>query len=358
MVFLVLVSVACGAKTASGDLSEKVTNFDGYPLVWLGASYDVDEDGRADDLRVARSSVTPPFYNPRTGELLVPEIRTFSLGYGDCERPKGASACPIPLTMVFSAPCETYPLSNIAKSGSVNVRGVDTIVQAGGALRMETADFTVTISPVADSVTGTTEKALRIAEDLVPANAKARDALTGSDFRSRPANLCETQNGEGTSTPAPEEPSAAISVGVPSLVAGKVEIPISTGGSGFAAYSGFSIHLRWSSAVFSYSSVNITGGVLASPVCANAIADGDGGGVTVACVATGAATSTTGLLATIVLTPSVSGCSTLHLFTFGPPDNGVASNSTYTVDADTNAPQAAQYVDGTASVAGEACSQG
>jgi hypothetical protein len=168
-----------------------VRSFDEYALVWLGDSYDVDGDGKLDDLRVARTSVGRPFYNPVTGELLLPEIRTFSLGYGNCERPKGTSSCPIPLTMVFSAPCDNLSLPPVSTSRRVPLRGIDAIVQHNGAVRLETADFTVTISPVADSYSGTAEKALRIAGDLVPANAKAKSVLTGTDFRTRPADLCD-----------------------------------------------------------------------------------------------------------------------------------------------------------------------
>ena len=78
--------------------------------------------------------------------------------------------------------------------------------------------------------------------------------------------------------------------------------------------------------------------------------------MTYACTSTNAASiSTTGLLATIVLTPAASGCSALHLFTFGAPDGGVANDGTYTVDATANAPQTTAYVDGSANVAGQGC---
>jgi len=145
-------------------------------------------------------------------------------------------------------------------------------------------------------------------------------------------------------------------VGTPSLVSGKVQIPISTAGSGFAPYSGFSVHLRWTSSVFSFASANSTGTVIPSPFCPASVPDSDGAGVTYACTSTNAASiSTTGLLATIVLTPAASGCSALHLFTFGAPDGGVANDGTYTVDATANAPQTTAYVDGSANVAGQGC---
>jgi hypothetical protein len=186
---LVLLGGACRSETAHGDLAEKVTSFDQYPLVWLGPSYDVDGDGQPDAIRTARTASSPAFYDPTTGQLIRPEVRMFTISYGSCEIPDGASACPIPLTMVSSAPCETEPLSDIAKAGSVSVRGIDAIVQLNGGIRLETADFSLTVLAVADSDKGTTEKALRIARDLIPANAKAKSALTGSTFRATARSL-------------------------------------------------------------------------------------------------------------------------------------------------------------------------
>jgi SurA N-terminal domain len=157
-------------------------------------------------------------------------------------------------------------------------------------------------------------------------------------------------------TPTASEPATpTILVGAPSLTGGTVQVPVSTDGSGFAPYSGFSVHLRWSSSVFTYASASNTGTLIPSPFCPNPIVDSDGAGVTYACTSTSGSVTTTGLLATIVLTPAASGCSPLHLFTFGAPDGGAANDGTYTVDADTNAPQATAYVDGSASVAGQVC---
>ena len=150
-----------------------------------------------------------------------------------------------------------------------------------------------------------------------------------------------------------------IEIGATSLVAGKVDVPIITTGSGFTAYSGFSIHLRWDPGVFSFSSADITGSVIpGSPFCpaANtATYDSDGGGVVFGCSGLSGTTSSTGLLATIILTPAGSGCSALHLFTFGAPDGGTTGSGTYTNNPTT---QTNTYLDGTSDVAGAACSPG
>jgi hypothetical protein len=79
--------------------------------------------------------------------------------------------------------------------------------------------------------------------------------------------------------------------------------------------------------------------------------------VTVACASTGAPTTGTGELATIVLTP-LAGCSPLHLFTLGAPDGGTTITGSYTVDAVSTGPQLNVYADNSASSAGEAgCTQ-
>jgi hypothetical protein len=154
---------------------------------------------------------------------------------------------------------------------------------------------------------------------------------------------------------APDAPPA-ITVGAPALVAGNVQVPVSTTGSGLQAYSGFSLHLRWTPGVFSLASANSTGSVIASPFCAGPVADADGGGVVYGCTAVGSASTTAaGLLGTIVLTPGASGCSPLHLFTYGGADAGDESSGTYLVDPATNTAETLPTVDGSADVGGQAC---
>jgi hypothetical protein len=154
-----------------------------------------------------------------------------------------------------------------------------------------------------------------------------------------------------TATPA----APTILVGAPSLVGGTVQLPVNTTGSGFAPYSGFSVHLRWTSSVFTFASANSTGTVISSPFCPNPIVDSDGAGVIYACTSTSGSATTTGLLATIVLSPAASGCSPLHLFTFAGIDGGDSTTGTYTIDAGSNSPQTTAYTDGSANVAGQTC---
>lgn len=78
----------------------------------------------------------------------------------------------------------------------------------------------------------------------------------------------------------------AVDVAAPSLVSGKVKVPVLVWGTVSDAYSGFNLHMRWDPAVFSFSSADATGGVFdpaagtGSCVAPNTTAyDGDGGGV-------------------------------------------------------------------------------
>jgi len=184
------VSVGCRVQTASSDLSEKIKSFDEYPILWLGAEYDADGDGRPDPLTRARIGTSAEFRDPTTGEVIKPEFHWFSVSYGSCKIPEGEGSCPIPLTLDFAAPCEAPPLSGVAKKGTVKVRGIEGIVQSNGFVRLETADFTVTILAVGSSPEEQTEKALRIANDLVPANEKARASLRGTEFPIRTQGIC------------------------------------------------------------------------------------------------------------------------------------------------------------------------
>ena len=159
----------------------------------------------------------------------------------------------------------------------------------------------------------------------------------------------QTRQGRQRSAPT-------ITVGTPTLVAGKVRVPVSTTGTGLAAYTGFNVHLRWDQAVFSFSSANSTGTVIAGALCPAAVPDADGAGVTFACTSVGGAgTTAPGLLATIVLTPTGAGCSPLHLFTYGGADGGNASTGTYTIDATTHTPQPLTTIDARVGQSGAPC---
>lgn len=146
-----------------------------------------------------------------------------------------------------------------------------------------------------------------------------------------------------------------IEIGVPTLANGQVQIPVDTAGTGFAAYSGFTIHLTWSPVYFSFASANDADTVLPSPLCIGPKSDG-GAGVIFACASQGGSTTATGLLATFVLTPaSPPGCSRIHLFTLGGADDGDTSTGTFTVDASSNAPQTAATSDARIDGVAEPC---
>lgn len=173
--------------------------------------------------------------------------------------------------------------------------------------------------------------------------------------------LVET-NGPGTGPRAAAAgPGPQIVVGAPALVGGKVHVAVSAAGSGFDPYKSFSIHMRWDPAIFSpdVGGTSTAGTIIPSAFCPppSTAIDVDGGGVVVACTGLGGSTSATGLLATISMTPLVvSGCSALHLFTFGAPDGGTAGSGTFTGDATLQSkPQLNTYLDGTANVAGATC---
>ncbi len=134
-----------------------------------------------------------------------------------------------------------------------------------------------------------------------------------------------------------------MSIGTPSLVSGKVQVPVSASGGPPDPYIAFNIHLRFDPAVFSFASANNNGTVLPSPFCPAPVVDADGAGVIYACSSLGGSTTADGLIATIVLTPVASGCSNLHLFTLDAPDNGDSNTGTYTVNNADFTPQSMTY---------------
>lgn len=152
---------------------------------------------------------------------------------------------------------------------------------------------------------------------------------------------------------------ASIVVGTPALKDGKVQVPIIITGSIPMPYVGFVVHLRWDQAVFSSASASRTGTVLKSPICSQPVLDRDGGGATYECV--GVDTVATGLLGTFELSPAASGCSPLHLFTFGAPDVGDDRSGTYMEVVlhdnyrETWLTLPTQYMDGTADASGHPC---
>jgi hypothetical protein len=352
--------------------AQTATSFGEFSLFWLGSSYDSDGDGVGDmPLSAAYYLSGEAVVNPRTGAVISPAQRSFILAYGTCRIPKGRSQCGTPIGIVIEPPDnQSPPLAGV--EGQVAVRGVYAATYDGGALYIKTADVTITIMPsFASDGDEKLNQSLRIANQLLGANAKAAGITKDTDFRPVPGAAAPPTSIPGvgatsmtaakTATPPLSQPTIPaspttvnIAVGLPSLVGSKVYVPVITTGSG-AVYSGFSVHLRWDRAVFSSSPADSSGSTLEAPFCPAPILDSDGGGATYSCIATGGLTKATGLLTTIVLSPAGSGCSALHLFTYGDPDGGDAITGTFLVDAGSSKPLAAQYVDGSASVDGKTC---
>jgi hypothetical protein len=104
-------------------------------------------------------------------------------------------------------------------------------------------------------------------------------------------------------------------------------------GTGFNSYTGYQIHLTWNPAAFSFSSVNTVGALLDSTT--NGVlcipTDLGPGSYEIGCVGNlQQVFATGGLAATFILTPLQNGCSSLHLFTLGPPDGPTGATGQFT----------------------------
>ncbi len=138
-----------------------------------------------------------------------------------------------------------------------------------------------------------------------------------------------------------------ISIGAPSPSGGNLRVPINTTAP-TNPYSGANVTLTWDPALLSFSSVDTSGTTLAAAgtlLCLPAPYSGAGGtGELDSCSVIGSPSITSaGLLMTFVLTVKANGCSSLHLVTLGPPDNGGGTFGTYTIDAATGNAQANTY---------------
>ena len=206
---------ACGDSTvdADPDYPKKVREFDEFPILWLGETFDVDPVSTTEDLSSADLDVSPPLVDPNTGEAILEELRSYSVSYGTCVPPPGShQSCRVPLTMVFYAPCGTPNLAPALKKETKIVRGVDAIVEIDGKLRIETAEFTVIISPPGADPDDVTANAVQIAENLYGANEKAKHITKDSDFKVKPKDLCTDKPKKDDATPlasaTPSVPSA------------------------------------------------------------------------------------------------------------------------------------------------------
>ena len=186
----VILLLACSLLTACNedspqtaekprDLVEETKSFDGHAIAWLGERYDLDGDGsQILELTESQSTFTPARY-AEDGRLIKPDVSFYSLGYGSC-RAASDNGCRIPISLVFDPPCKR--VSNAFVDGTVRVRGIDAKVYQGGRLQLDTADFTLDIAPPGATEEEILRRSIRIAENLVGANAKASHITRDSDF--------------------------------------------------------------------------------------------------------------------------------------------------------------------------------
>jgi hypothetical protein len=176
--------------------------------------------------------------------------------------------------------------------------------------------------------------------------------LISADSRSAPAARAGLLGPDGPT----------LTIGAPSVGLGGVEFQVMTTGAVPNAYNGFHVHIRFDPTLFSYGSAEGNGGLfdplLSFGICQAAVVDADQAGFTFGC--TGLTQTTAGVLATIDLTASIvnTGCSLIHFYTFGPPDNGDATTGSYTDDTAGSVPQQNAYQDNATDTSANVCTPG
>lgn len=134
-------------------------------------------------LTLARSSRSPAFTHPLTGEVLRPATRSFDISYGTCEIKPHQQSCPVPVSLHFFPVPSAPVLAPGAKTGEIlRLRGIDATVEWDGGLWVETADVTFSISVFAATPEERRSQAVRIINQFEGANAKARHITKASDF--------------------------------------------------------------------------------------------------------------------------------------------------------------------------------
>ncbi len=154
--------------------------------------------------------------------------------------------------------------------------------------------------------------------------------------------------------PGPTSIGGQIYIGAPELIGGKIRVPVNTT-SAQDRFSGFNVSLVFDGTFASVANLN-------TDVAIGSAFEALGGGtfcvratppspspsmeVVFGCVAldlSNGGTSGPGTLAYISLTPKSNSCLTLHLVTYGLPDNGYATEGTFTIDSHGSAAQSNTY---------------
>ena len=275
------------------------------------------------------------------------------------------SSTATPTQAPTSTPTPTPAATDTATPTATNTQvptPTHTPVPTGTSTNTATPTSTDTPTATLTAVPTPTDTPTATPTDTASPTATDTPVPTSTPTNTASPTSTNTPTPTATHTPMPTATENAsgptIQVEPPSLSGGLVQIPIGTTGTGFDPYNGFNLHLRWAPSVFSFTAVDTDGTVINGPGCAAPVPDGDGGGVTFNCMASGGPTTGSGHLGTVMLTPLNMGCSMLHVFTFGTPDYGDISTGTYTIDATTLVPEANLDVDGTVNWVGESeCAQ-
>jgi hypothetical protein len=139
-------------------------------------------------------------------------------------------------------------------------------------------------------------------------------------------------------TPGPSI-GGEISIGTPSLVDGEIHVPVLTSAPE-DAYHGAQIDVTYDTSMLTFSSAAV-GDTLSSigdgAFCVEQKSSGVGGAL-FACTVLGRDGATAaGTLAVFVFDPkTTSGCATLHLYSYGPPDGGTVEDGTYSIGLGAN----------------------
>jgi hypothetical protein len=184
----IVLASGCSDKEASA--SDTVRTFDRFPIVWLGESWDQDGDGTPETpLRSAKEFRTP-------GGRFAEPTHGFDMLYGTCtpapDQTEGG--CSAPLYIVIYPACETPPLAEEAKVGTVEIRGVEAVITASASVWLETADFTAQITHAAPLKPGDpqdhVDKAIELAHQLRGANDQAAAIAETSGFAEKDGDTC------------------------------------------------------------------------------------------------------------------------------------------------------------------------